>query len=99
MNLSSTTSEIDMANRFHEWIKQRGPEKVARRIGVTTSTVNRWRNGTFPNALHVHALLKMGRGKFKREDIFARPEPQVTQEERDAMQKLSDRILDETRGL
>jgi hypothetical protein len=88
-----------MENRFHNWIRSVGPERVADRMRVNKSTVYRWLSGTTPQPAYVQSLLRKGRGKFSRADIQASglPQPEITQEHRDAMNRVADVLSQKSR--
>ena len=75
-------------NKFHEWIKARGVEKLARRIGVNRSTVYRWLRGSVPDPEPLQVLLRLARGKFKLSDVYDfNLRKEVSHEHREAVER------------
>ena len=87
-----------MGNRFHEWIKTRGVEKLARRVGVNRSTVYRWLRGSVPDPDHLAVLLHMACGKFKLSDVYDfNLRKEVSNEHREAVERVADVLTGKTK--
>lgn len=87
-----------MTNKFHEWIKKRGPENIALRVGVDRSTVYRWLRGSVPKPDHLAVLLRLARGKFKLSDVYDfNLRKEVSHEHREAVERVADVLTGKTK--
>lgn len=77
-------------DKFRSWIEKKSVTRIVNKLGVTKSTVYRWKNGGAPEIETALAIVKWSRGELKLEDLgYNRHVDATTPAHREAMERVA----------